>query len=184
MRAFWKKDSVISLKLKNDLYTLAQMANTVSKMRFFNIFKDDDVWESIDLNSLDSLFCVSVGNVVIQRLGHRRVTLDEVKPSRLPCERFFIDPFENYDGYNLRGEFLWRGGRLVDLGEGSLGIARSAPTLTPNLSLEQHREVIKKFELSGMWGAEQILNRLMRCYSTGVNQDPMKEKVFPGLHDC
>ena len=181
MRAFWKKDSVISLKLKDDLYTLAQMVNTVSKMRFFNVFRDNDEWGGVDLNEIDSLFCVSVGNVVIQRLGQRKVSLKEAKPSREPCERFYIDPFENFDGYNLRDEFFWRGGRLVDLGECSLGIARDAPTNIPNLSVEEHRDVIKKFELSGMWGAEQILDRLVRFHSTGVNQDPMKEKVFPGL---
>lgn len=183
MRVFWKMDSIISLKLKDDLYTLAQMVNTVSKMRFFNVFRDNDEWGGIDLNGVDSLFCVSVGNVVIQRLGQRRVSLEEVRPGRAPCERFFIDPFENYDGYNLRGEFLWRGGRLVDLGEDSLGIARNAPSVIQNLSLEQNRDVIKKFEMSGMWGADQILGRLIRFHSTGVNRDPMKEKVFPGLYD-
>lgn len=181
MRAFWKKDCVVSLRLTGDLYSLAQMVNTVSKMRFYNIYKDRDEWGGTDLNNVEPLFCVSVGNVVIQRLGQRRVPPKEVVPDRKPCDRLFIDPFENIEGYNLRGEFLWRGGRLVDLGEGSMGIARSAQTVIQKLSFEKDRDAIEKYELSGMWGADQIANRLLTFRSTGINRDPMKAKVFPEL---
>ena len=49
MRAFWKKGSVISLKLKENLYSLAQMVNPSAKMRFYNVFNDKDEWSSMAL---------------------------------------------------------------------------------------------------------------------------------------
>lgn len=98
MRAFWKKDGVVCLKLKENLYTLAQMVDESAYMRFYAISNHEDVWGKIDLNTVAPLFCVSVGNALIQHLGVRRVPDKEVIPSHAPFERYFIKPNINYEG--------------------------------------------------------------------------------------
>jgi hypothetical protein len=182
MRAFWKQDEVISLKLRDDLYTLAQMVNPVAMMRFFDIFKSNDDWHGTDLNKVTPLFSVDVGNVVIQRLGVRRVPSKEVIPSTEPCEQYFIEAGDNADGYRLRDEFMWKGGRLVDLGEGAKTVGYQAPTLIPNLNVKDHREIILKYDFTNMYGDTNIAERLLRFHDTGVNLDPLKLKVFPDLN--
>ena len=181
MRAFWKQDGVISLKLRDDLYSLAQMVNSIAKMRFYNIFKAKDEWLGTDFNQVESLFCVSVGNVVIQRLGVRRVPPKEVTPSSAPCERHFIHLGDNADGYRLRGEFIWKCGRLADLGEGAQTVGYQAPTLIPDLTVKEHREIILQHECTNMFGDRNVSERLLHYHETGVNRNCLKEAAFPDL---
>ncbi|EMJ94704.1 hypothetical protein LEP1GSC166_1244 [Leptospira kirschneri] len=39
-------------------------------------------------------------------------------------------------------------------------------------------EIIQKYELVNMWGAEDLSERLVNYFETGLNNDPFKEKVF------
>ena len=181
MRAFWKKGSVISLKLRDDLYCLAQMVNPTAKMRFYNVFNDKDEWSFIDLNFKDVLFCVPIGNIVLQKLGVRKIPHAEVVPSKEPCERLFINIGNNAEGYRLRGEFIWRGGNLVDEGYDADNAAYSSPVVIRNLDVVVHREIILKFELENMYGDVHVRDRLVKYYETGVNIEPMKFDIFPGL---
>ena len=181
MRAFWKKGNVISLKLKENLYSLAQMVNPSAKMRFYNVFNDKDEWSSIDLNYKNTVFCVPVGNILIQKLGVRRIPLAEVIPSNEPCERLFINVASNAEGYRLRNECIWRGGNLVDEGYDARNAAYNSPIIIQNLDITVHREIILKFELENMYGDIIARDRLIRYYETGVNIEPLKFDIFPGF---
>ena len=60
MRAFWKKNAVISLRLRDKLYSLSQMVDDHAYMRFYSMFRDCDEWDEIDINNGNPIFCVSV----------------------------------------------------------------------------------------------------------------------------
>ena len=175
MRATWKRDGVFSMQIAEECWTLGQMLRSPYS-RFFDVFRQTDHWGGIDLNREKALFCVAVGRVVLQRLGHRVVTSNEATPSRIPFERYFIKPHVNYNGPPL---FL--GGNLVDLGQDGELDSPTAPIAVRDLNLIDHRDVICKHELTNMWGDKDIAARLLRCYQTGSDRNMLKEEVFPGV---
>lgn len=181
MKAFWKRDAIASLKLGDNLYTLAQMANDSAKMAFFDIFRENDEWGGVDLNKERLLFCVNVGNVVIQRLGVRRIKDNEVLPSKTQFPHLYMDPHDNAEGYRLRDEFMWRGARLFDVGKDLSCDDYYAPTVIENLTVKQHRELIEQTEFTNMYGDGDVKNRLLELRSTGRYNDLFKKKIFPDL---
>ena len=180
MRAIWKRDKIISLKLRDNLYSLAQIVNSVAKMRFYNLFHDKYEWHRTDLNDIEPLFCVFVGNVVMQRLGLRSIPPKEVLTRFAPCERLFIQVGDNAEGYRLRNEFFWKSGNLVDLDENGKGTCYCAPVVISNLNVQSHHEIIIKHELTNMYG-EDAKDRLLTYVDSGVNMDSLKFKIFPDL---
>ncbi|MDA8457042.1 hypothetical protein M4R22_19970 [Acidovorax sp. GBBC 3334] len=181
MRSFWKKDTVISIKLTEDCYSLAQMVNDNAQMRFFSIFNQIDSWENIDLDTIEPLFSVFVGNVVIQKLGQRRVPPKEVNLNKSPCNQLFIEPISNAEGYRVRNEFWDKGGNLVDLGVGARIAGCDAPIVKSNLNPENNLQDIIKHELTNMWGDNNIKNRLLMKKERDINIDQYKFFIFPGL---
>jgi hypothetical protein len=181
MRAFWKKDGVVSLRLEEKVYTLAQMANDSAKMAFFHIFRETDEWIGVNLNKEKFLFCVNVGNVVVQRLGERRIPIKEVTPSVGPFPHQYMDPHDNAEGYRLRGEFMWRGARLVDVGADLAEDDYYAPTVIEHLTVTQHREIIEKNEFVNMYGDGDVRIRILELRNTGKYNDLFKKKIFPDL---
>lgn len=181
MRAFWKKDGVVSLKLDDKLYTLSQMVNSSAKMAFFNVFRESDEWTGTDLNAQKLLFCVSVGNVVVQQLGARRISVKEAIPSIGPFPHKFMDPHDNSEGYRLRDEFMWRGAQLVDVGVDLECDAYYAPTIIENLTVKMHRDVIESCEFTNMYGSEDVRDRLLEIHRTGKYVDKFKKQIFPDL---
>lgn len=175
MRATWKRDGVFSLKIADRGYSLAQMLR-LPFVRFYAILRSTDEWNGVDLNHERPLFCVSVGKVVLQRLGHRMVPNAEVTPSHAPFERYFIRPHVNYNGPPL---FL--GGDLVDLGADGEEGSSKASIVTPNLDPNRHREIIMSHELTGVHGDNHIIDRLVPFFDTGIDHDRAKEQVFPSL---
>lgn len=73
VRIVWKAKNLVTLKLRDDLYTIAQMEDG-SIMRCFNIFNDNGAWHDLDLNNIRQLFRVYVGRVVNQKLAVCRIT--------------------------------------------------------------------------------------------------------------
>lgn len=181
MRSFWKKDAVISIKLDEDCYSLAQMANDNAQMRFFTIFNQTDEWKGTDLGKIEPLFSVFIGNVVIQRLGQRRVPINEVNPSKLPCDQLFIEPICNADGYRIRNEFWQKAGNLVDLGPGARIAGCDAPVIKPELNIEKNINEIINYEMTNMWGDNNVRKRLLMQKERNINIDQFKFFVFPGL---
>lgn len=181
MRAFWKRNAVISIKLSEDCYSLAQMVNDSAKMRFFPLFHATDEWKGVNLNEVEPLFTVSIGNVVIQRLGQRRIPADQVTPSNLPCERLVIESNNNSEGYRLRDEFWEKGGNLVDVGEDARLAGCQGSIVKKDLNIDRDFECILKYPMSNMYGDRDVVNRLLRFKRDGLNIDPYKFYVFPGL---
>jgi hypothetical protein len=174
-RVTWKANALVHIKLRDDLYTVGQMLGSAF-MRFFDIANKDGVWKNIDLNAVDPLFQVAVGQVVMQRLVIGKITDTSVIGSNRPFESLVIKPCLNYDG-----GFPFRGGRLVDIGPDGRTGSTTAPVVKENLHLPEDREIIERCELTNMWGDQDLSDRLCRYFDTGINRDDLKFEVFPGL---
>jgi hypothetical protein len=55
----WRRNAIVSVKLREDLYTLAQM-QVNHFMQFFDVRSSDGQWRDIDLNAAPRLFCIYV----------------------------------------------------------------------------------------------------------------------------
>jgi hypothetical protein len=181
VRAVWKKGNVYSLKLRDDLYTLCQMANGHSKVFFFEIFRATDEWNGVDLNQVPILFSWGCGRVVTQKLGVRKISEKEAKPTTAAVERLRIYPTLNNDGYRLYGEYPWKGGNLVDCGEDARLSGFQAPVVVENLTVKENRDLILKYEFDGVAGDNHVRERLLRYVDEGINIDVGKFYVFPEL---
>lgn len=173
-RVTWKHNNVVSLKLREGLYTLGQMLGQAT-MRFYKIMSPDGCWVDVDLNNVEPIFTLFIGNVVLQNLVDKTLSSNEAKPSLSSCERYWIKPKLNFEeGYPFKG------GNLIDVGiDGSIGTAQ-APVIKENLSLYSDRDIIEKYQLTNMWGDDQLRERLQHWFDTSKDNDFLKEKVFPG----
>ncbi|ETS29881.1 hypothetical protein BB987_17160 [Photorhabdus temperata] len=184
-RIVWKSGDLINIKLRDNLYTIGQML-TSPAMRFYNTHNMDGIWRNVDLNDTTPLFCVFVGNTINKYLVQGKIKDKSVIPSNEPYEPYWIKPYSSMDvGSYLgkKGDFLFMGGKLIDLGpDGNISVTQ-APILKEDLSLPEDRELIEKCELTNMWGPESLRERLCRYFDTGINRDDLKFEVFPGLWD-
>jgi len=184
MRAAWKEGVVVSLKFDEKLYGLAQMTNKHAQMRLFLPLRQIDDWNSLDPKELKTLFCVDVGNIVLNKLGVRRVPPKELIAPAPVSDQLFIEVLDNADGHRLRNEFFWRGGNLVDLGPGANLAGFQAPVIKHHLDVKTDYNDIVKYELTNMYGAIDIQRRVLSYRKSGVNINPLKFKVFPGLMEA
>lgn len=169
-RVTWKENALITLKLRDDLFTIAQMLRS-PYLKLFKISNKDGVWRNIDLNRVEVLFCVLVGQVVLQEMCEGKVKDRSVISSSLPFQKLWIRAYVNLDG-----GFGFLGARLVEV-DPTKGITH-APTLKDWLSPKKDADLIEKYELTNMWGADRLRIRLVRYFDTGVDRDEFKEKVF------
>ncbi|WLI89467.1 hypothetical protein Q4S45_22695 [Massilia sp. R2A-15] len=170
-----KTGDVVVIKLGAHLFTLAQFLASPS-MRFYDISNATGTWKNIDLNKFNPLFSVFVSREVLQNLVVGRVDQSSVMASIELGESLWIKPHLNFDG-----GFAFRGGNLIDIGPDGRIETTEAPVIKADLSLPEDRKLIEKYELTNMWGAEPLRERLARYFETGINRDDLKFEVFPGL---
>ncbi|WP_323123585.1 hypothetical protein [Burkholderia alba] len=182
----WIRNDLVSLKLRDGLFTIAQMlASPV--MQFYGMSNSDGDWNGVDLNLTDPLFRVFVGKVVVKKMAEEKLDKKIAIP-RVDCGNYkFIKPYTlGMDGDHYKGgrnSFPFLGGKLIDLGpDGDIGVTL-APVLRDDLALPDDREIIERYELTNMWGDEDLTDRLIRYFETGINRDDLKFEVFPGLWD-
>jgi hypothetical protein len=193
-KIIWKENDIVRLKLRNDLYTIGQLLVSPF-MRFYMLKQSTDEWKNIDLNDTEELFTVLVTNHVFQGLATGKVKDKTVKPSLKPLQRKWIEVHHNI-GEWYEGKPVFLGGKLVELEARTFGpnapttnetMAQKspfkAPTLIFDLKLPQHRPVMESVELSNMWSADSLSERLVRCFDKGIDRDDLKFMVFPGLYD-
>ncbi|EZP39092.1 hypothetical protein ACWYXO_06300 [Janthinobacterium aestuarii] len=82
---------------------------------------------------------------------------------------------------NFEGGFPFRGADLVALGTDCALDYSVIPALKEELALSASRDLVERHELTNMWGAADLSDRLCRYFDTGVNRDDLKFEVFPGL---
>ena len=167
----WKDGTVINVKLREDLFTLAQMRLNHC-MQFFDIRNSDGIWQGIDLNSIKPLFCAFVAENRLKPLFVETLPGDKVIPNHRPMPNRMIKYRFGGEGNNKAD--------LVELDEGSSGI--NARVIRANLTTENDLDTIYKYEYVGMIGdPEKLRKRLVRYFDTGVNWDDSKAFIFAGI---
>jgi len=184
-RIIWKVGDLVNIRLRDDLYTIGQML-TSPTMRFYDISNNSGIWEHVDLNKINPLFRVFVGRVINRDLIQDKIKSSTVIPSSEPYEPYWIHAYSSMDHEHYPGDrsgFLFMGGKLIDLGpDGDVSVTQ-ASTIKEDLTLPHDRELIEKYELTNMWGHDDLSDRLCRYFDTGINRDDLKFEVFPGLWD-
>ncbi len=175
-RIIWKDNGLINIKLRGDLYSIGQMLVSPT-IRFYDISNKDGIWKDVDLNKVKPLF-QAYALAAAKRLAVGTIKEKTVIASTLPIDPFWIKPHFNYDG-----GYPFKGGRLVDTGQGGEIDTMEAPTIKQNLVLPEDREVIEKVELTNLWLEKALCDRLCRYFDIGINRDDLKFEVFPGLWD-
>ncbi|WP_339529767.1 hypothetical protein [Pseudomonas mucidolens] len=173
-RITWKEGDLVSLKLRDDLYTVGQMFKN-SVMRFYDVKSVDGVWTDLVLDNSMILFSGYVGKVVTQRMAVEKL-MSTTPLSLSDHERYWLRPHVNFEG-----GFPFRGADLIDTGKDCAADYSLVPALKADLKLSKSRDVIEKYELTNMWGDEDLSDRLCRHFDTGINRDDLKFEVFPGL---
>jgi len=174
-RVVWKNNGIVSLKLRDNLYTLGQMLGKAN-MRFFNIKSIDGNWCNIDLDKIEPIFTLFIGKVVLQNLVDTKIDDKTVKPNLKPLEKHWISANINYDGGPL-----FKGGDLIDIGEDVNIGSTQGNIIKQNLSLEADREIIETHELTNIYGDNHVSERLLNFFDTGKDVDALKAEVFAGL---
>lgn len=128
-RIIWKVGDLVNIKLRDDLYTIGQML-TSPAMRFYKISNGNGVWEDIDLNKVEVLFRVFVGNVVNKHLVKDKIDKKSVVASDKPYEPYWIKTYTlTMDGEHYKGDrfsFPFLGGKIIDLGpDGNVSVTQA-----------------------------------------------------------
>ncbi|MBP1127146.1 MULTISPECIES: hypothetical protein [Pseudomonas] len=165
----WQKDLVLSVQVEKDLFTLAQMRENYL-LEFFDVFRCDENWEGVDLNSAKIIFCIFVSPKNIKSIFSDRAVDDSVIRNNRPVKKRMLSA--NFDEVG--------GADLIDLSDKYSNI--DADLVKAGLTLEKDLDLIYEYDLCGMAGSpEKILNRLKIYFDTGVNWDPSKKYLFPGI---
>ncbi len=179
----WKADALVSLQLRTDLYTIAQLKEN-SFIWCFDIQNSCGEWEGVDLNVVKPLFCVIFARIALRHMSAEKVALGVTAPANLPIPSEWLRPNHNPSYATTHGsvsfdKFPWRNARLVEDYAG-LGPTR-AKVIKRELDVERDRAVIESHELDNMWGPDDLGDRLRRYFDTGINRDDLKFAIFPGL---
>ncbi|CAM4396142.1 MULTISPECIES: hypothetical protein [Lelliottia] len=183
-RIVWRKGDFVNIRLRDDLYTIGQML-TSPVMRFYNVFNNNGVWSDINLNNVDVLFRVFIDRGVNTQLVTGEIKVGAIVPCDIPDDPYWIKPYTlTMDAGHYMGDrysFPFLGGKIIHLDvNGGIGTTL-APVVKDDLVLPEDRELIEKYELTNMWGADSLSARLCRFYDSGINRDDLKFEVFPGL---
>lgn len=152
------------------MYTIAQMLDS-AVMCFFKHRSSDGDWGNLELKEEDIIFCVFVGNIVLQRLCVENISPDRVKPLDNYEQRYWIRPKLNFSG-----GYPFQGGDMIEIDFSSGKGASSSRVVKANL--DPFDPIVKELELTSMWGYEDLRERLIKFFDTGIDENPIKNKVF------
>lgn len=165
----WQEGKVLSLKLKDDLYTLVQMRKNYY-LQFFDLTSAQNTWSDVDLRTVDTLFFIFTSTKALKGLAVSELSSDDVSLDERPPERRMLRAI-------IGGNY---GADLIELTDTFETI--DATTLKSNLTLANDLDTIYKYELSGMIGdPEKLRNRLINYFDNGINWDKSKEFLFKGI---
>ena len=183
-RFVWKKDRVISIKVKGNLYVLAQLVGEPPLVAFYNFFSDSNDWGDINLHSSDVLFVAYVADNCIKRSGFHNVN------NINPCEKiivpsYWIHPysegsrFVKFQNSTTKSEIEFLtlgdnpGGKLIEIEVGR-GVYDN-PIIEESISDDA---TINQYELESLRMYPELNERLYLCHKLGESIDPAKDIAF------
>ncbi|WP_338663879.1 hypothetical protein VQH23_01685 [Pararoseomonas sp. SCSIO 73927] len=168
----WIKDTLVSLKLRDDLFSVAQFMDS-PVLCCFRKSRQQPQWEGLELSREDVLFQVFVGSVVLEKLVHAVIPPSVAKPvPGLETQRRWIKPKLHFGG-----SYPFKGGDLVEVDFVNKIGSASAPVIKANL--QPSDPLVGEHEFSSVWGADHLRDRLSHVFDTGADLDPLKAKIFP-----
>lgn len=167
-RVVWKPGDVFSIKVSEDLYTLAQMREN-NLLQFFAVAAKDEKFSGVDLNEQNPLFCIFVAINRVKEILSRNVT-DEIKTANgRPTPKIMLSA--------IFGAGQEAGANVIELSNEFSSVG--ARVLRKVTRSEGDFSDIYKYDMCGMYGnPAEILRRLLRYFETGVNWDESKRFVF------
>lgn len=163
-----EEGDVVSVKVNDNSYTLAQMrANGI--MQFFDIVQRDDHWSGIDLNDVGSLFFVFVADKSLRRIFTQKLSPDAVVRSTSPVPKQMLSAV-----IGNAGDY---GADLVELTDEYSSYC--AKVLKSDIKPSTDLKLIYRCEMAGMQGdPEKLRKRLERYFEKGINWDDAKSFIF------
>ncbi|WKV51798.1 hypothetical protein [Dickeya fangzhongdai] len=166
------ENSVFSIYLEGIGYTVAQLRDDC-QMEFFDVLRDRDEWDGINLNEEKVLFCIVVAAHRLLALFHRNITLDVIFNERERC-LVGLSYSSVRESTGVFGLNLIEYGKTFD--------PNNTRVLIKDLDPVFHKDILYSFELLGMNGkVEKIKERLVRYFSEGVNFDTQIKFLYPEL---
>jgi hypothetical protein len=178
----WKKDLVISIEVKDNLYVLAQMGEA-PYLFVYTIFSKNEEWKDVDLAKAKVLFCNAVTR---QFIGQSKVSKVKVAPVTQELPKYWIKSHAMGTHYRI----LWEGTPdetkvllLGDNGGGSLIERDFTPfkyqekIVTASIP-SSDKKTIDSHELTNIRMFPELNERLYHCYKEDKNVDPLKDLIF------
>jgi hypothetical protein len=164
--------AIISVKIRDDLFTLAQ-ARENHLFEFFDVKRNcDSQWIGVDLNVSKSLFCLYVASNKMRAVFAKLKKCNSVSISTLPTGRIMLSSFPVADGKYISEV------SLVELPDSFDSVDKKI--IKENLLPQSDQDLLCKYELIGMVNSSYIINRLCKYYDNGLNWDTQKEFIFKG----
>jgi hypothetical protein len=168
-----KQGDLISIKLRDDLYSISYAVENAIR-EYFDITSKDGNWDidkPVKLKSLFKGYVVNSINIIAVKRIDPANFIFEKEP---PAETLWVRPY-----VNLGAGFAFKGGDLISVKPG-MGYA-SAPVVKGDLTLPKDKDTIEKYDLVNTWGPYEVQERLIRYFEKGINRDDLKYEIFPGL---
>jgi hypothetical protein len=154
------------VKLREDLYTLAQM-RVNHLMQFFDVRSRDGQWWDIDLNAAGPLFSIYVAENRMKPILEAFVTTPSVKPDKRPVPRIMLSAAP------IVGSKYKYSVDLIELDDAC--VCWDVGAIKRDLAPATDADNLRRYELTGMWGdPDELAKRLTRYFDTGVDWHEQK----------
>jgi hypothetical protein len=171
-RVVWKEGDVVSLKLREGLFTVGQMCRS-PYMAFFNVKSADGQFGELDLNQV-SFFCViPVARDFLQRRVEGKLK-QVVAKSDVSIPLLWLSPQRAY-----AQKFIWRGADLVKIDPQTGDLGMRNPIVKRNFQPRDDEE-LNKYEVTNVRTDGGLVARLIVSLERGANLDPFRAKVLLG----
>lgn len=177
----WKRNKVISIKLRDGGYALLQMMELSGQVAVFDCFRNEPNWEGVDLSSGNVLFYCWLLDSVKKR--SEIIPVKEVAAARdLVFPNRSIDSGSDFRKYTLRTGAS-REWEILMIGDGNLQLVTFE--IESGYPVEKLSKIDKSeyaqyesVEMSNLRDYPEFNERLWLCYKKGKNIDPLKEIAF------
>jgi len=181
-RVTWKENKVVSIKVKDGVYVLAQMLVS-PYLLIFNCFNKSDDWVGKSLDEQEVLFCQGVtrqflkqSSVVVQKdilpLTHIEISNLWIQPNP---ENYMVKLWENTADeieFIMIGE---GGGTLVEMDIYEKGF-NTKKVIDKTLSVNS--EELQNYESTSLAVYPALNERLFLCYSLQKKVNPELELIY------
>ncbi len=183
-RLVWKKNRIVSVKLRNGVYALGQMWER-KRMLLFKYFSKDNQWDNIKLSSDDVLFSCTPLKAFLKRSEIEIIT--SIKPL-LDYKEPTIALISNGSGFSKKVVEIGDYKREVFVyGDGTYSIVEYDPTdsknnthssglyktvIKNNVDLYDYNEIKNLGFVSNLEDYPNLNERLYLCWLLGENINP------------